>query len=69
MCAIPYFGTFSFLTLAVSAGVEPALFSFRGSCVANYTTRQFGVTEETRTPNDQNHNLVLYQLSYSHHVG
>ena len=25
-----------------------------------------GVAEGTRTPNPQNHNLMLYRLSYSH---
>ena len=27
----------------------------------------FGVADGTRTHDDQNHNLGLYQLSYSHH--
>ena len=27
-----------------------------------------GVTDGTRTHDDQNHNLGLYQLSYGHHV-
>ena len=27
---------------------------------------QFGVADGTRTHDDQNHNLGLYQLSYSH---
>lgn len=26
----------------------------------------FGVTDGSRTRNDQNHNLALYQLSYGH---
>ena len=28
----------------------------------------FGVADGTRTHDDQNHNLGLYQLSYSHHL-
>ena len=28
-----------------------------------------GVADGTRTHDDQNHNLGLYQLSYSHHRG
>ena len=27
-----------------------------------------GVTEGTRTPDIQDHNLALYQLSYGHHA-
>jgi hypothetical protein len=27
-----------------------------------------GVTDGTRTHDDQNHNLGLYQLSYGHHA-
>ena len=27
-----------------------------------------GVADGTRTHDDQNHNLGLYQLSYSHHL-
>ena len=29
----------------------------------------FGVTDGTRTRDSQDHNLVLYQLNYGHHLG
>ncbi len=32
------------------------------------TCYYLGVTEGTRTPDTRDHNPVLYQLSYSHHV-
>jgi hypothetical protein len=31
------------------------------------TPRRFGVADGTRTRDTQDHNLVLYQLNYSHH--
>lgn len=32
-----------------------------------YAGFQFGVADGARTRDNQNHNLVLYQLNYSHH--
>ena len=32
------------------------------------TTSQSGVDEGTRTLDNQNHNLALYQLNYDHHI-
>ena len=29
---------------------------------------QYGVSDETRTRDTQSHNLVLYQLNYTHHM-
>jgi hypothetical protein len=39
----------------------------RSACITQ-ASRQFGgVTDGARTHDNQNHNLGLYQLSYSHH--
>ena len=44
--------------------VRPAC---RDSCVKHDATHDIGVADGTRTRDTQDHNLVLYQLNYSHH--
>lgn len=39
-----------------------------GVCTGN-PLLSFGVSDGTRTRDSQDHNLVLYQLNYTHHTG
>ena len=39
----------------------------RDSPVKHVATHDIGVADGTRTRDTQDHNLVLYQLNYSHH--
>ena len=39
----------------------------RDSPVNSHATHDNGVSDGTRTHDTQDHNLVLYQLSYTHH--
>ena len=52
------------------ARLERATPRSQSECATNCATSrifQFGVSDGDRTHDPQNHNLMLYQLSYTHH--
>ncbi len=54
--------------MAGVAGVEPANSRVKVWCLNHLAIPlRNGVDEGTRTPDNQNHNLALYQLNYIHH--
>ena len=58
------------LLLAGIAGFEPTNARVKVWCLTTwrYPTDKNGVNDGTRTHDNQNHNLALYQLNYVHHI-
>ena len=56
--------------LAGIAGFEPTNATVKVWCLTawRYPIEYYGVTGGTRTHDNQNHNLALYQLNYGHHM-
>ena len=54
--------------MAGLAGLEPTHARIKIWCLTDLATAQYGVDDGTRTHDNQNHNLALYQLNYVHHM-
>ena len=55
--------------MAGIAGLEPTHDGVKVRCLTNLAISLFyGVNDGTRTHDNQNHNLALYQLNYIHHT-
>ena len=50
------------------SGVEPESLDFQSSTPTVYVNLPYGVTDADRTRDIQGHNLMLYLLSYGHHI-
>ena len=54
--------------MAGMAGFEPTHVAVKVLCLTAWRHPNTGVDEGTRTLDNQNHNLALYQLNYVHHM-
>ena len=49
-------------------GLEPLTHCLEGSCSIHLSYKRIGAGDGTRTHNTWNHNPVLCQLNYTHHI-
>ena len=54
--------------MAGIAGFEPTNTTVKVWCLTAWRYPNNGVDDGTRTHDNQNHNLALYQLNYVHHM-
>ena len=54
--------------MAGMAGFEPTHVAVKVLCLTAWRHPINGVNKGTRTLDNQNHNLALYQLNYAHHI-
>ena len=54
--------------MAGIAGFEPTNTTVKVWCLTTWLYPYDGVNDGTRTHDNQNHNLALYQLNYAHHM-
>ncbi len=54
--------------MAGMAGFEPTRVAVKVLCLTAWRHPNNGVNKGTRTLDNQNHNLALYQLNYAHRI-